>query len=265
MGRSKQADTKPAHRLTPHTLRLIKLITSCSSSSENDHVRHAISLLSKIASKSHPYHLWDILARLYSSLTNPEDSGSGVGDDGGDCIIKREYIALAMEHIARYIPSSDRRHFLLDDSSCSKGTSTSNYKTWLKVRDFLPVTKSNASAKDKNDHDGIMNGDQMGNNGDNADDKNDDDDTYLFHDNSSAAPLKPYASVMYHSFSELEGFCLYIHTRLSFNVFFCLQFTFPPLPDRLDLFSQSVSLYCPNRRRKIAEVKYLSDDTNVLC
>ena len=125
------------HKLTPHTLRLIKLITSCSSSSASDHVKHAIALLSTIASKSHPYLLWDILARLYSSLTNPDEvdvSNHTYGDN--DCIVKREHIALAMEHVARYIPSSDRRHFLLDSNI---GSSETDYKDWLKVNDFIPL------------------------------------------------------------------------------------------------------------------------------
>jgi molybdenum-dependent DNA-binding transcriptional regulator ModE len=51
------------YKLTPHTLRLLKLITTSSSSvgaddddddDDDDHTRHAIAVLSKIASKSHP-------------------------------------------------------------------------------------------------------------------------------------------------------------------------------------------------------------------
>jgi hypothetical protein len=50
------------YKLTPHTLRLLKLITTSSSSvgadddddDDDDHTRHAIAVLSKIASKFHP-------------------------------------------------------------------------------------------------------------------------------------------------------------------------------------------------------------------
>jgi hypothetical protein len=163
---------KNEQNLTPHTLRLIKLITSSSLTSisplvlsygnnndedddhddSNEHVKHAISLLSNIASKSHPILLWDILARLYSSLTKCKEDG-GIDGDGrnGDCLIQREYIALAMEHVAKFIPSSERRHFLMDSTvlissssnslqteDCNDDENHKEYKAWLKIKDFLP-------------------------------------------------------------------------------------------------------------------------------
>lgn len=133
-------------KLTPHTLRLIRLITSSSSSPDNDHTQHAIAILSNISSKSHPLLLWDILARLYASLTNTTENNSrdcgGVGV-GNDCVIRRECIALAMEHVAKYIPIVDRRYFMTDASAveCSTGESNDD-KMWLTVHDLLPSQKT---------------------------------------------------------------------------------------------------------------------------
>ncbi len=115
--------------LTPHTLRLLRLITtsisssksgngngrgkdssSSQSQSQSEYTRQAISLLAKIASQSHPLILWDILARLYAALTCPDES-----DAVGGGVVRRNYIALAMEHVARFIPLHDQRNFLMDD------------------------------------------------------------------------------------------------------------------------------------------------------
>lgn len=156
----KKEEKKDEHKLTPHTLRLIKLVTSSSYSSTSststghkdnstDHVKYAISLLSNIASKSHPFILWDILARLYSSLTSTDRGIEGTKFDDDSIITKREHIALAMEYVAKYIPPSDRRHFLIDSSmvvSSSKSNNGSGSSggdqdmCWLKVHDFLQKT-----------------------------------------------------------------------------------------------------------------------------
>ena len=157
-------------KLTPHTLRLIKLIISSTApnssssatndknnnnndDSQNDYTYHAIGILSKIASKSHPLLLWDILARLYASLTdenhdsNHTSSSSTSKGGGDDCLTRRECIALAMEHVARYIPMVDRRCFMRDvsdksnceDDSVQNNASSSNDKMWLTVSDLLPT------------------------------------------------------------------------------------------------------------------------------
>lgn len=95
--------------LTPHTLRLLRLITNCSSSttkSVTESSRRAISLLGRIASQSHPIILWDILARLYMALTSPDES-----DAVGGGVVRRNRVALAMEHVAKYIPITDKGVF----------------------------------------------------------------------------------------------------------------------------------------------------------
>ena len=90
MEEKKEEKKKDEHKLTPHTLRLIKLVTSGSySSTASDHVKYAISLLSNIASQSSPFVLWDILARLYSSLTCNESGNEGTKFDD-DSIITKE-------------------------------------------------------------------------------------------------------------------------------------------------------------------------------
>jgi TATA-binding protein-associated factor len=103
MSEQQQSDE---NRIQPRTLRLIKLI---SSNTTSDHTREAIILLSTTAAHSSPTVLWDIIYRLYSSLINPEDDSKG-----SCCITRRENIALAMEYVAKYIPKSDRDHFLYD-------------------------------------------------------------------------------------------------------------------------------------------------------
>ncbi len=158
MEEKKEEKKKDEHKLTPHTLRLIKLVTSGSySSTASDHVKYAISLLSNIASQSSPFVLWDILARLYSSLTCNERGNEGTKFDDDSIITKREHIALAMEYVAKYIPPSDRRHFLMDSSifvasskskndsgnssiSSGGGDDDDEHMCWLKVQDFLQNT-----------------------------------------------------------------------------------------------------------------------------
>ena len=108
----KDEESKAKLKLTPHTLRLLRLITTSSSDEESsrESTRQAISILSRIASSSHPIILWDILARLYTSLTLPDES-----DVVGGGIVRRDNVALAMEHVAKYIPFCDQRSFLVDD------------------------------------------------------------------------------------------------------------------------------------------------------
>ena len=151
---------KEEKKLTPHTLRLLRLITTSSSTtrSSSESTRQAISLLTKIASRSHPVILWDILARLYASLTAPDES-----DAVGGGVVRRDNVALAMEHVAKYIPVSDQRSFLMDDhEDCNENenetdnneddqqsergdTERRKSRQWLKVQDFCHVRGSSSS------------------------------------------------------------------------------------------------------------------------
>jgi|AntRauTorckE5430_2_1112549.scaffolds.fasta_scaffold01206_2 TATA-binding protein-associated factor len=137
-------DAKPINeeesklKLSPHTLRLLRLITTSSSNTEctRQSTRQAISILSATAARSHPIIIWDILARLYTSLTSPDES-----DVVGGGIVRRDNVALAMEHVAKYIPMSDQRSFLVDDHVESDNDeemndSRSNGRQWLRVGDF---------------------------------------------------------------------------------------------------------------------------------
>ncbi len=180
--RESSSDEYKALKLTPHTLRLIRLITSPTSSSigNNDHTQHAIALLSKIASKSHPFLLWDILARLYASLTDASTFRAGGDDDC--CLLRRECIALAMEHVAMYIPVEDRRHFMMDPSSSTpdvenvanatnvanvaNATNATNEKMWLTVQDLLPaVANPSNKSKELREEENWVNLDQVLQNG----------------------------------------------------------------------------------------------------
>ena len=146
----KESQSKNSRKgqLTPHTLRLIKLITTASSSQESvrESTQRAIVLLSKIASSSDSNILWDILARLYTSLTTPDES-----DSLGGGIIRRRNVALAMEHVAKYIPILDQKEFLLDnfleeESSVEEAKSgdverkemSTKERHWLDVHDLVP-------------------------------------------------------------------------------------------------------------------------------
>ncbi len=97
-----------ALKTTPHTLRILRLITSNSSPT---YTQQAISILARVASRSHPVILWDILARLYTSLTAPDECDATV------CVNRRKNISLAMEHVAKHIPIGDQRDFLRE-SGC---------------------------------------------------------------------------------------------------------------------------------------------------
>lgn len=146
----KEAQKKNSRKgqLTPHTLRLIKLITTASSSQESvrESTQRAIVLLSNIASSSDSNILWDILARLYTSLTTPDES-----DSLGGGIIRRRNVALAMEHVAKYIPILDQKEFLLDnfldeESSVEEAKSgdietkemSTKERHWLDVHNLVP-------------------------------------------------------------------------------------------------------------------------------
>lgn len=107
-------------KIQPRTLRLIKLI---SSNTTSDQTRQAIKLLSITASRSSPIVLWDIIYRLYSSLIHPQDDSKG-----GCSITRRENVALAMEYVAHYIPKSDRDHFLYDTNDSIYSNEENNHR-----------------------------------------------------------------------------------------------------------------------------------------
>ena len=88
-----------AEVLTPHTLRLLKLIQEGST----DHARMAATQLRAITAGASPLVLWDILGRLQFFLTSPD----------WRC---RHNASLAMEGVAQHLPVIDQRRFLQEES-----------------------------------------------------------------------------------------------------------------------------------------------------
>lgn len=85
--------------LTPHTLRLLKLIEEGSS----DHARMAVDHLKVITANSSARILWEILGRLQAFLVSPEWS-------------TRSNAGLAMEGVAQHLPVIDQEAFLSQDN-----------------------------------------------------------------------------------------------------------------------------------------------------
>eukprot|EP00536_Pseudo-nitzschia_multiseries_P001644 jgi/Psemu1/181608/e_gw1.21.55.1 len=81
--------------LTPHTLRLLKLIEDGSAS----HARMAVDHLREITATSSPLVLWEILGRLQGFLLSPKWN-------------TRSNAGLAMEGVAQYLPAADQEAFL---------------------------------------------------------------------------------------------------------------------------------------------------------
>ena len=150
-----QENVEEEKKLTPHTLRLLRLITksSCNAKGTKESTQRAIVLLGRIASRSDAIILWDILARLYTSLTSPDES-----DALGGGVIRRQNIALAMEHVAKYLPIGDQRSFLMDDNNyydttkeCDGSASTSKgCRQWLTIQDLCKNddTSTNTTSSD---------------------------------------------------------------------------------------------------------------------
>ena len=86
--------------LTPHTLRLLKLIQEGST----DHAQLAAIHLKAITAESSPVVLWDILGRLQYYLTSADWR-------------TRQNASIAMEGVAQHLPIWDQRSFLQDTAS----------------------------------------------------------------------------------------------------------------------------------------------------
>ena len=84
--------------LTPHTLRLLRLIEGGST----DHARMAVTHLKVVTMGSCPLVLWEILGRLQAYLVSPEWN-------------TRSNAGLAMEGVAQHLPLQDQEEFLSQD------------------------------------------------------------------------------------------------------------------------------------------------------
>lgn len=96
---SSQHEEEEAQVLTPHTLRLLKLIQEGST----DHARFSVPQLKAITAGSSPIILWDILGRLLFFLNSPDWR-------------TRHNASLAMEGVAQHLPIMDQQKFLQKES-----------------------------------------------------------------------------------------------------------------------------------------------------
>jgi SNF2-related domain len=104
-------DTKVA--LTPHTLRLLKLIHD----GNHEHASMAALQLATITAQSSPLVLWDVLGNLQAFLVNPRWQ-------------TRQNASVAMEGVARHLPLPSRQRFL-----CHVLDKKRDY-LWLTLIDF---------------------------------------------------------------------------------------------------------------------------------
>jgi hypothetical protein len=115
---SKQQDSTQI-LLTPHTLRLLKLIQEGSS----EHAKLAADQLSVLTKDSSPLVLWEILGRLQSFMVSPHWT-------------TRSNAGCAMEGVAQHLPQADQDTFLnggnlLASSTCTPSAGSANKILWL--------------------------------------------------------------------------------------------------------------------------------------
>jgi hypothetical protein len=101
--------------ITPHTLRLLKLIQEGSS----EHAKMAAAHLKVVTSGSSPLVLWEVLGRLQFFLTSPEWR-------------TRHNASMAMEGVAQHVPQQDQRRFLQE----SHKQAHANNDLWLTLADL---------------------------------------------------------------------------------------------------------------------------------
>ncbi|CAB9497368.1 CHD3-type chromatin-remodeling factor [Seminavis robusta] len=106
--------------LTPHTLRLLKLIQDGS----QEHASMAALQLASISAQSSPLVLWDVLGRLLAFLLDPNWQ-------------TRQNASGAMEGVARHLPLASRQQFL-SSAKQQDDSSSSSSVLWLTLQDFQP-------------------------------------------------------------------------------------------------------------------------------
>lgn len=109
------SDSDSTQILTPHTLRLLKLIQEGSS----DHAKLAADHLSALTKDSSPLVLWEILGRLQAFMVSP-------------LWTTRSNAGWAMEGVAKHLPQTDQDEFLNGNLSSSRSTGPSKM-LWLSL------------------------------------------------------------------------------------------------------------------------------------
>lgn len=118
------ADATSENLLTPHTLRLLKLIRQ----GTLEHAQQASAHLTTMMKTASPLQLWDVLGRLQGFLTAADWK-------------TRQQAATALQGVARHLPVSDQVHFLesqhdRDTDTTIKTTATSR-SLYLQVNDMV--------------------------------------------------------------------------------------------------------------------------------
>lgn len=122
--------TEASPTLTPHTLRLLKLIEEGSA----DHAKMAASHLTALTKDSPPLVLWEILGRLQAFLVSPAWN-------------TRSNAGLAMEGVAQHLPQADQDAFLNDGLPSCFTAKSSNM--WLDLPSLIQDNLMTAVILDK--------------------------------------------------------------------------------------------------------------------
>jgi hypothetical protein len=130
---TKEDDTTILVTLTPHTVRLLKLIREGTA----EHAAQASLHLTALMRTASPLQLWDVLGRLQGFLTAMDWR-------------TRQHAANALQGVARHLPVMDQEHFLesskrqqQDDNNSIAGTGTTvtnishNKSYYLEVHDLV--------------------------------------------------------------------------------------------------------------------------------
>lgn len=117
---SNRTNNSDPRQLTPHTLRLLKLVEE----GTVEHAQLAARQLSEIVAGSPPVILWDILGRLQAYLTSPEWK-------------TRQNASIAMEGVAQQLPEQDQQHFLQNTAAAIRSRQEMDEAHgWLTVEDI---------------------------------------------------------------------------------------------------------------------------------
>jgi hypothetical protein len=109
----------PDHNvLTPHCLRLLKLIQE----GTTQHAQMAANHLTALTAQSSPLVLWDILGSLQFFLTSPDWR-------------TRQNASLAMQGVAQHLPPLDQKHFL-QDTHKQQLKQQKQQQLWLTMHDL---------------------------------------------------------------------------------------------------------------------------------
>jgi hypothetical protein len=104
--------------LTPHCLRLLKLIQE----GTTQHAQMAANHLTALTAQSSPLVLWDILGSLQFFLTSPDWR-------------TRQNASLAMQGVAQHLPPLDQKHFL-QDTHKQQLEQQKQQQLWLTMQDL---------------------------------------------------------------------------------------------------------------------------------